>query len=188
MVVTHGYRDFIITTRSYQIDEEGSVLASFMYSGPGDAWKVGGPHFCTEHFETTAAAHAGAFRTACILIDALINHTEVPASASKDYANEGDVEVWYARKLGTSAEAVAPTIEIQEAFTGFFAREGFPVRAAVFSKFDAATKIITAYFSAAAALLAKQFEAVPCAKPHREGLVLLAGDDRCWEELFPTQA
>ena len=185
MVVTHHYRDFIVTTRSHDNDVDGSILASFMYSGASPGWKAGGPHFCTEHFKSVEAAHAGAFRTACALIDALIDEIKLPAASSRGYATDGDVEVWYSKRLGLAVDAIGPSIEIQDAFAAFFASEGGPVRAAVFSKFDITTRTITAYFSSAAASLARRFGALPCPKPPRAGLLLLAGDDRCWGELFP---
>ena len=37
----------------------------------------------------------------------------------------------------------------------------------------------------AAVEVARIFAAEPCAKPAKDGLGLLAGDQRCWAELFP---
>ncbi len=44
---------------------------------------------------------------------------------------------------------------------------------------------VIAYFSPAAASVAKAFDAEPCLKPERTGLGLLAGDQNCWSVLFP---
>ena len=43
---------------------------------------------------------------------------------------------------------------------------------------------VTAYFSPGAANVARIVDARPCAAPRREGLSLLAGDQRCWAVLF----
>jgi len=45
---------------------------------------------------------------------------------------------------------------------------------------------IIAYFSPAAADVAKVFDADPCGKPEMAGLALLAGNPDCWKVLFPV--
>ncbi len=44
---------------------------------------------------------------------------------------------------------------------------------------------VIAYFSPAAADIAKAFDAEPCEKPARAGLGLLIGDESSWSVLFP---
>ena len=58
--------------------------------------------------------------------------------------------------------------------------------AAVFSRYDLETNVVTVYFTPLAELLAKRFGAVPCEKPiPKKGFSLIVGDVRTLEAHFP---
>jgi hypothetical protein len=83
--------------------------------------------------------------------------------------------------------ASAPSDQILEAFKPAFVAAGRPADMAVFTRYDTEGHLqceVTAYFSPAAADLARAFDARPCSKPAREGLGLLAGEERAWSVLF----
>jgi len=95
---------------------------------------------------------------------------------------------WYSVSLGDGMMAVTPSAEIEEAFLRSFTAAGEPPDMAVFTRSDSEGRLhceVIAYFSPAAADVAKAFEAEPCEKPTRDGLGLLAGDQRSWSILFP---
>jgi len=98
------------------------------------------------------------------------------------------MEYWYSKELGDGMMASMPTDEIQEAFLRSFVAAGKPLTMAVFTRFESEGRLhcdVTAYFSPAAAEIAKAFDAQPCGKPSRAGLGLLAGDELSWSVLFP---
>ena len=98
------------------------------------------------------------------------------------------MEFWYSKELGDGMMASMPSDEIQEAFLKSFIAAGRPLNMAVFTRYESEGRLhceVTAYFSPAAADVAKAFDAEPCEKPSRTGLGLLAGDERSWSTLFP---
>jgi len=98
------------------------------------------------------------------------------------------MEFWYSKELGDGIMASMPSDEIQEAFLKSFVEAGKPLNMAVFTRYESEGRLhceVTAYFSPAAADVAKAFDAEPCEKPSRTGLGLLAGDERSWSTLFP---
>jgi len=98
------------------------------------------------------------------------------------------MEFWYSKELGDGIMASMPSDEIQEAFLKSFVAAGEPLNMAVFTRYESEGRLhceVTAYFSPAAADVAKAFDAEPCEKPSRTGLGLLAGDERSWSMLFP---
>lgn len=95
---------------------------------------------------------------------------------------------WYSVSLGDGIMAPAPSAEIEEQFRQLFTASGCPPEMAVFTRPESEGRLhceIFAYFSPAAAELAKAFDAQPCMKPAPNGLVLLAGDQLSWSKLFP---
>jgi len=95
---------------------------------------------------------------------------------------------WYSKVLGDGMVAHLPSGQIEEAFRKLFTASGNPADMAVFTRYDSEGHLhceVTAYFSPAAAEVARTFAAEPCARPVRDGLGLLAGDQRCWAALFP---
>jgi len=98
------------------------------------------------------------------------------------------MEFWYSKELGDGMMASIPSDEIQEVFLKSFIAAGRPLNMAVFTRYESEGRLhceVTAYFSPAAADVAKAFDAEPCEKPSRTGLGLLAGDERSWSALFP---
>ena len=95
---------------------------------------------------------------------------------------------WYCVSLGDGIMAGTPSAEIEEKFMPAYIAAGKPPEMAVFTRPESEGRLyceVIAYFSPAAAGVAKAFNALPCEKPARFGLGLLAGDDRCWAALFP---
>ena len=97
---------------------------------------------------------------------------------------------WHSKVLGDGVEAFVPTSKIQAAFLTLAqsqARTGhYPTDAAVFSRYDSKTNVVTVYFTPSAELLAVAFGAVPCEKPGPIGdFGLIVGDARAWEAHFP---
>ncbi len=93
---------------------------------------------------------------------------------------------WYSKPLGDGMWADVPSEEIKRLFQPLFESAGRPAAMAVFTRHEEGSLHCewVAYFSPAAAEVAQAVEAVPCEKPIREGLTLLAGNDECWAILF----
>jgi hypothetical protein len=92
---------------------------------------------------------------------------------------------WFSLSLGDGMMADGPSEEIRKKFLSM---ANPPMDAAVFKRLESEGRLhceAIAYFSPAAAELAKAFEARPCSKPSRSGLGLLAGDEKSWQALFP---
>ena len=87
--------------------------------------------------------------------------------------------------------AANPSAEIEERFQHSFIAAGKPPDMAVFVRPESEGRLhceVIAYFSPAAAEVAKACGAQPCPKPVRAGLGLLAGDDEAWSVLFRDSA
>ncbi len=98
------------------------------------------------------------------------------------------MDTWYSVGLGDGITATTPTDEVKEAFMKSFNAAGKPSNMAVFTRFESEGRLqcdVIAYFSPAAQDVAKAFEALPCEKPVRSGLGLLAGDEHAWSVLYP---
>lgn len=93
---------------------------------------------------------------------------------------------WHSKSLGDGMWADIPSEEIKQRFQPLFESARTPIEMAVFTRHEEGSLHCEwiAYFSPAAAEVAKAVEAVPCEKPIREGLNLLAGSDECWSILF----
>ena len=97
---------------------------------------------------------------------------------------------WNSKELGDGVEAFVPTARIQESFLTLAqtqARTGqYSIDAAVFSRYDLETNVVTVYFTPSAELLALAFGATPCEKPVPTGdFALIVGDVRAWDAHFP---
>jgi hypothetical protein len=78
---------------------------------------------------------------------------------------------------------------LEGAFLKLFTASRNPADMAVFPRHESKDRHqfdVAACFSPAAAEVARIFTAEPYAEPARDGLGLLAGDQRCWATLFPT--
>ncbi|MCC6298771.1 MAG: hypothetical protein IT314_05705 [Anaerolineales bacterium] len=93
---------------------------------------------------------------------------------------------WYFKPLGDGMWADVPSAEIKQLFQPLFESAGRPAEMAVFTRHEEGDLHCEwfAYFSPAAEAVAQKMQASPCNKPAREGLNLLAGDDKSWAALF----
>lgn len=93
---------------------------------------------------------------------------------------------WRVKFLGDGLWAPIVCAEIEEAFQPVFETAGGPAEMAVFVRREEGSLHceVIAYFSPKAGNVADTFDALPCVKPSREGLELLAGDENCWSVLF----
>ena len=101
------------------------------------------------------------------------------------------MDYWYSLSLGDGIMAAMPSVEIEERFQGVYQSAGKPPDMAVFLRSESEGRLhceVIAYFSPAAAQVAKAFDAQPCVKPARVGLSLLAGDEQAWSLLFHESA
>jgi hypothetical protein len=98
------------------------------------------------------------------------------------------MNTWFSKSLGDGMMAYEPSEQISKAFLRSSGTAGNPAEMAVFTRHESEGRLhceVVAYFSPAAAEVARQFEAEPCAKPLRAGLGLLAGEQSAWSALFP---
>jgi hypothetical protein len=94
---------------------------------------------------------------------------------------------WYSVSLGDGMMAPLPSAEIEKRFNDSFLAAGRPAEMAVFTRLESEGRLhceVIAYFSPAAADVATAFDALPCPKPARSGLGLLAGEAGVWTVLF----
>lgn len=96
------------------------------------------------------------------------------------------MEHWHSKSLGDGMWTDVPSEEIKLCFQPLFVSAGTPIEMVAFTRHEEESlhcEWIT-YFFPAVAEVAIVVEAVPCKKPIREGLILLAGNDECWIILF----
>ena len=97
---------------------------------------------------------------------------------------------WFSKNLGDAMLAPEPLARIEELFASEYARAGSPGHMAVFIRHESEGRLhceLRAYFSPAAAGIARAVDADPCARPSLDGLSLLAGAQESWLGLFPEQ-
>lgn len=97
---------------------------------------------------------------------------------------------WQVRNLGDGMLAWEPLGHIETAFALAHRRAGEPADMAIFKRHDGEGRLhceVQVYFSPAAAELARQFQAHPCARPGPAGLSLFAGTSEAWDCLFSTR-
>ncbi len=98
------------------------------------------------------------------------------------------MHTWFSKQLGDGVLAYAPKAQIQAMFPALFAAAGRPADMAVFTRHELEGRLqceVVAYFSPAAAAIARRLDAQACEKPARAELDLLAGEPGCWSALFP---
>ena len=101
------------------------------------------------------------------------------------------MQFWYRTSLGDGMTAPMSSAELEEVFLKAFVAKGKPPEMAVFTRPESEGRLhceVIAYFSPATQEVARKFDAQPCEKPARAGLDLLAGDESCWDVLFPVEA
>ncbi len=92
-----------------------------------------------------------------------------------DWLKAFAMSTWFAKNLGDGITAAIPAAEIEKAFAHRAAKARNPPDMAVLTRYDSEGRLqceVTAFFSPAAAEIARLFEAEPCGKPPREGLEL----------------
>lgn len=97
------------------------------------------------------------------------------------------MKLWFSIPLGDGMMAPTQSAEIEEIFLPLFESAGKPVDMAVFTRNESEGRLhceVIAYFSPAAAEVAKAFDAEPCEKPARGELGLLVGEKGAWSVLF----
>lgn len=97
------------------------------------------------------------------------------------------MQTWFSENLGDGVMAFEPKEQIQAQFAPLFGAAGRPADMAVFARHELEGRLqceVVAYFSPAAAALARARGAQPCRPPERGDLDLLAGDPACWALLF----
>jgi hypothetical protein len=97
------------------------------------------------------------------------------------------MSTWYRLSLGDGMTSGALATEIEEAFSRLPTTPTRPSEIAVFTRPESEDRLhceVMAYFSPAAADVAKAFDAEPCTRPARAGLSLLVGDENSWSVLF----
>jgi hypothetical protein len=100
----------------------------------------------------------------------------------------GMTAMWFIKDLGDGLTASEPLDRIEELFRVEHLRAGRPRDMAVFISHQSEGRLhceVFAYFSPAAAALAKAMDAAPCGRPSPEVLRLLAGAEGAWQALFP---
>mgnify|MGYP001205342898 CR=1 FL=1 len=96
-------------------------------------------------------------------------------------------DVWYHCELGDGLVAPGPAAEIESRFWPAFEAAGRPALMAVFTRLESEGRLhceVVAFFSPAAAEVARLSGATPCTRPASQGLSLLAGDPAGWATLF----
>ena len=110
---------------------------------------------------------------------------------SETNSTAGDNRMWYGLFVGNGIDAESPSMEAISVFLPAFLHAGQPLDMAIFTEEadpeSSGARDITLYFSPLAAqVMCKHFpDAAPCERPSKVDLVLLAGDQRCFELLFP---
>ncbi|MDB5778570.1 MAG: hypothetical protein JWP93_935 [Polaromonas sp.] len=95
---------------------------------------------------------------------------------------------WFSKNLGDGLWAFSLIDQIRDAFEPLFGQAGRPADMAVFTRYESEGRLqceVVAYFSPAAADVARALGAQACERPRRDNLDLLAGDAGCWPVLFP---
>lgn len=104
--------------------------------------------------------------------------------------NKVVVQPWFSKQLGDGILSYESKDQIQNLFSDLFAAAGQPEDMAVFTRHELEGRLqceVVAYFSPAAASLARQLDAKPCEKPSPSDLDLLVGAPGCWFVLFPER-
>ena len=97
---------------------------------------------------------------------------------------------WFSKSLGDALFAGEPLEHIGALFRSAHAQGGSSPSMAVFVRHESEGRLhceVRAYFSPAAADVARAVEAVSCDRPAPDGLTLLAGLPEAWRALFPDR-
>jgi hypothetical protein len=99
-------------------------------------------------------------------------------------------ESWYVKDLGDPMFSSTELEKIRSCFLSEVRKAESPEGMALFIRHESARLHceVKAYFSPAAASVARDMGAVPCFKPLPDGLSLAAGAEACWSILFPERS
>jgi len=95
---------------------------------------------------------------------------------------------WFYKNLGDAMLAFEPLGDIKDQFQSTYRVVPCPKEVAVFIRHNSEGRLhceVEVYFSPASVVLAKEFDADPCARPSPRGLGLLIGSEDSWAALFP---
>jgi DhnA family fructose-bisphosphate aldolase class Ia len=93
---------------------------------------------------------------------------------------------WFSKNVGDGVAAFGPTHRVTAAFVALAGDHSVSADAAIFSRYDVPTNVVTLYFSPTADIMATAFGATPCTKPNPDrDLALLVGDFNSWSIHFP---
>ncbi|RJQ74597.1 MAG: hypothetical protein C4519_16465 [Desulfobacteraceae bacterium] len=98
--------------------------------------------------------------------------------------------VWFSKNLGDAMFASEALGQIEALFVSKCTKAGCPKEMALFIRHESEGRLhceVKAYFSPAAADVAREIGASPCQKPFPDGLSLAAGAEECWSVLFPER-
>ena len=94
---------------------------------------------------------------------------------------------WFSKSLGDGVLAQEPLDRVEASFLLAFAKADRPVEMAAFFRHASEGRLhceVTVYLSPASEVVARQIGAMPCARPARAGLGLLAGSEDAWDVLW----
>jgi hypothetical protein len=100
------------------------------------------------------------------------------------------MSVWYTQNLGDAMLAGEQLDRIKTLFLSAYEQAHGPNEMAVFFRHESEGQLhceVKTYFSPASAGVATSLGAVPCKRPSRDSLGLLAGSDDAWSVLFPQR-
>ena len=93
---------------------------------------------------------------------------------------------WFSKNIGDPLLAADPLAKLEKLFQTEWAMAGHPEDMALFMRHESEGRLhceVILYFSPATEAVARASDATPCAKPAREGLSLLSGDEQSWRAL-----
>ncbi len=100
------------------------------------------------------------------------------------------MRVWFSKNYGDGVLAGEPLGHLEELFLSVYAKAGSPREMAAFIRHESEGRLhceVKVYFSPAAAAVAGEVDAEPCARPSPDGLGLLVGSEDAWLALFPER-
>jgi hypothetical protein len=98
---------------------------------------------------------------------------------------------WFHRNLGDAMVAFEPLARIEALYRAGHDAGRDPDDVAVFIRYESEGRLhceVEAYFSPAAAAIAREMGASPCGRPAKGGLSLHVGAADAWTTLFPREA
>jgi len=98
------------------------------------------------------------------------------------------MNAWFYKNLGDAMMAFEPLADIEAQFRSMYRVAPCPKDVGVFIRHNAEGRLhcaVEVYLPPAAAGLAKELDAAPCARPSTNGLSLLIGSEDSWSMLFP---